>query len=240
MSNVSFLPPFISTRPHTKALCAFLVVTAAVSWTAVGVDWALLHLGDSIREGYQVSRADRLAHTRTAGALGTAQWVSTVMTGGLFLAWLYQCRVNVRALGARKLRWRREWTLMAFFIPIINALRPYQVVREVWQASDPSSRDPLAWQRVRVPPLLSCWWGSFVAFFLLEFVAWTMLLGNDTAGERKLAYGMRAVADASAAISASLAFFVVQKITKAQEQKFATHAQPTSTLELDPREAIAS
>jgi hypothetical protein len=79
-----------------------------------------------------------------------------------------------------------------------------------------------------------------VAFFLLEFVAWTMLLGNDTAGERKLAYGMRAVADASAAISASLAFFVVQKITKAQEQKFSTHVQPTSTLELDPRDAIAS
>ena len=240
MHEVSFLPPFISTRSQVKVLGWLLIVTAGVSWTAVGVDWALLHLADEVRAGFEVTRAERLAHTRTASALSAAQWICTLITGGLFLAWLYQCRVNVRALGARSLRWRREWTLIAFFIPILNALRPYQVVREVWQASDPSSGDPVGWQRVQVPSLLSWWWGSFVVFLACELVAWTILLGIDTGGERRLAYSLRAIADASAAISASLAYFVVQKITDAQERKRAVLGRAPQPVELDPRDAIAS
>jgi hypothetical protein len=240
MSDVSFLPPFISTRTHTKVLGGLLIVTAAVSWTAVGVDWALLHLADEIGAGYEVSRADRLAHTRAASALATAQWICALFTGSLFLAWLYQCRVNVRALGARKLRWRREWTLMAFFVPVINALRPYQVVREVWQASDPSNGDPVGWQKVQVPRLLTCWWVTFLAFLAFELVAFTILLGIDTAAERRLAYSLRTLADSSAAISASLAFFVVQKITHAQEQKRAVQTRTAPSLEFEPGDAIAS
>ncbi len=240
MSEVSFLPPFISARTHMKVLGCLLMLTAAVCWTAVGVDWALLHLADEVRAGHEVTRADRLAHTRTASALASAQWVCSAITGGLFLAWLYQCRVNVRALGARKLRWRREWTLLAFLVPVLNVLRPYQVVREVWQASDPSVGDPLGWQRVRVPSLLSWWWATFLIFLACELVAWMILIGIDSAGERRLAYSLRTLADGSAAISASLAFFVVQKITDAQEQKRAVHARATAALELDPRDAIAS
>ena len=56
MSDVSFLPPFISTRTHARVLGWLLIVTAAVSWTAVGADWALLHLADEVRSGYEVTR----------------------------------------------------------------------------------------------------------------------------------------------------------------------------------------
>jgi hypothetical protein len=129
---------------------------------------------------------------------------------------------------------------MAFFVPVINALRPYQVVREVWQASDPSNGDPVGWQKVQVPRLLTCWWITFVAFLALELLAWMMLLGIDTAAERRLAYSLRTLGDASAAISASLAFFVVQKITNAQEEKRAVQIRTTPSLELDSRDAVAS
>ena len=164
MSEVSFLPPFISARGMLKPLCVLLVITAAVSWTSVGVDWALLSLADEVRSGLEVSRGDRLAHTKTADLLGNIQLACVLLTGGLFMAWLYQVRVNARALGCRRLRWRREWTIVGFLIPFLNALRPYQVMREVWKASDPDTADPLEWRKQRVPHILTLWWIAFVAF----------------------------------------------------------------------------
>ena len=73
MTQVSFLPPFISAQRIAKVLGALLIVTAAISWFSVGVDYALLSLAGDIRTGAEISRGERLAHTRTASWLGVAQ-----------------------------------------------------------------------------------------------------------------------------------------------------------------------
>ena len=91
-----------------------------------------------------------------------------------------------------------------------------------------------------VPPLLACWWVGFLLFLTLELVAWVVLIGIDSAGERRLAYGLRLVADASAAISASLAYFVVVKITDAQDEKHERFGGGEDAVSLTSRDAIAS
>ena len=239
MNRVSFLPPYISLEPLAAVLGVLLILTAAASWTSVGVDWALLDLAGEVRSGAEVTRGERLAHERVASIANGVQLACTLLTAVLFLTWLYQARVNVRALGARKLRWRREWTVLSFLIPVLNVVRPYQVIREVWQASDPRSLEPLGWQRLWVPPLVTRWWLCLLVFVSFELLAWTVLLGVDTAGERRLAYTLRALADTSAGVAASLSYFVTARITEAQEQKHALlrHTDP-ATLEFDPDDAL--
>jgi len=88
------------------------------------------------------------AHAEAGRGVAVAQIGCAVLVASVFLPWLYQARANLRALGARRLRFSREWTYLGFAIPVLNAYRPYQVVSEVWRGSDPSSLDPLDWQRL--------------------------------------------------------------------------------------------
>jgi hypothetical protein len=160
-----------------------------------------------------------------------AQIACGLVTAVGFLVWLHRARVNVRALGVRRLRFRREWTVLGFLIPGLNLVRPFQVVQEIWQASDPSVGDPIAWKKVRTPPLLVLWWAAFVGYLALEVGSGTLLSIVSGLSRIQLAYGIGMAADACAALSASLGYFVVVRISDAQEEKLplASTATPPCT-----------
>ena len=120
------------------------------------------------------------------------------MTALAFLAWLFRLRVNVRALGVRKLDFARHWSVLGFLVPALNFVRPYQVMAEVWRASDPSVLDPFEWKSVEPPRILTLWWGTFVIAATLQLAAFGL---GRTAGviafKSLVASGFAVAADAA-------------------------------------------
>lgn len=237
--EISFLPPFLSTRISVLMLGWLFLLTAAVSWLAVGVDFAQLRLASRLANEGDVERTTWLAHWISEQVVGSVQLICIGLTALAFLFWLYRVRVNVRALGMRKMRYRREWTLLSFLVPILNLLRPYQVVREIWQASDPGTGGPVGWKAVRTPRLLAYWWLLLLAYLGLEVLAWAIFDPTAPPATRRTALAIGLVADVSAAVSASLAYFVVSGITDAQEAKHAAwgRADPKASITFDPRDS---
>lgn len=238
--HTSLLPPFVPTRRSVRVLGAFFMLSAAVSWIAVGYDFTQVRLSTVVPDGMLVSDETRKAQSLLGSAVSTTQFVVVAITALTFLTWLHRARVNVRALGARRLSYGREWTILGFFVPFLNLFRPYQVVREIWQASDPASGDPVSWKGIRPPAMLRVWWGLFVAYFVLEALA-TLMLGSSTrATSIRQAHAIGFVADLCAALSASFAYFVVARISEAQDAKREAFGRGTPlSAPLDPRDAIA-
>lgn len=239
--HVSMLPPFVPTRRSVWWLGILFMISAAVSWIAVGYDFAELRLiSHDVRADQVITPVTRMAHASAGVIVGRLQLAVLAVTGITFLTWLHRARVNVRAMGVRRLAYGREWTILAFVVPFLNAFRPYQVVREIWRASDPSTGDPLAWKRVRAPRKLALWWGLFVAYFVLESLSITVVGISTNAGNIRLAYLAGFLADLCAALSASFAYFVVVGISEAQEAKRAAHGRGRqSDAPFDPRDAVA-
>lgn len=236
----SLLPPFVPTRRSVKVLGFLFMVSAGVSWLAVGYDIAEIRL-DIAQAGQPGSDPRvRLAHDTMRSIVWTAQIVTLAITAATFLTWLHRVRVNVRALGARRLSYRREWTILGFLIPVLNMFRPYQVIREIWQASDPSTGDPMAWRRVAAPRRIAIWWGLFVGYFVLEALAATMIGASVSPQVIRMGHAAGMLADLCAALSASMAYFVVVRITEAQEAKRRAFGRgQASEIPFDPRDAVA-
>jgi hypothetical protein len=92
---------------------------------------------------------------------------------------------------------------------------------EVWRASDPSVVDPFEWKFVEPPRILTLWWVSFVTAVTLEGAAFGLA---QTAGviafKSLVASAVAVLADAVTAVSASLAYFVVTRLSAAQTAKY--------------------
>lgn len=235
--NESLLPPYVPTRGSVRWLGVLFVLSAAISWVAVGYDFSALRLSTS---GHKVVPEVRLAHTVTGLWIGRAQLFCLVVTAAMFLGWLHRVRVNVRSFGVRRLQYGREWTVLGFLVPALNALRPYQVVREIWKASDPATGDPIGWKSVPTPPLLALWWGLFVAYFALEGLSIFTLQLAVSLSRIQLGHALGLAADVCAAVSASFAYFVVLRISEAQEAKRSAWGRGVgSALPIDPRDAMA-
>ncbi|MET9877291.1 DUF4328 domain-containing protein [Actinacidiphila glaucinigra] len=84
-----------------------------------------------------------------------------VLTGVVFLRWLWQMRVNAEALAPGGHRMRRGWTTGAWLIPLAGFVLPKRIINDIWAASSPPGRPR------RTSVLLTSWWLLFVAAQLL-------------------------------------------------------------------------
>jgi len=218
--NVSFRPPFIPLRTPARWATGLLIATLSVAWISVGVDLAELRLLLRASGGTQVALEARAAQITTNEIMLWAQIGLLVATAVAFLAWLFQARVNLRAFGIRRPSYSRGWAVWSFLVPLVNLVRPYQVIREIWQASDPSGSDAFNWRSLPVSGLLIAWWMLFVGWGIVELVA---LLSSVGAGANlaklQLSRSLSILANVCAAVSAFLACFVVARVSDAQDEK---------------------
>jgi len=167
-----FLPPYISTRFTARLLTILLLITAAVSGLSAGFEISQLHVLSGIGDYADVDEETRWAYTFIRNTLLVSRLVLYGSIGFAFITWLHRCRINVRAFGCRRFRYSRIWAIIGFFIPLVNFFRPYQVVSEVWRASDPRSLEtPVAWINMPVSRFVLAWWVVLLTSVFLEILA---------------------------------------------------------------------
>lgn len=118
-------------------------------------------------ERLEANRFSSDAELQTAAdANDTRQVVVSVIDIAIFTLtyilvgrWIYFSSKNVRAFGAVGLTIRPGWAVGWYFIPIANLWKPYQAMKELWQASS----EPSDWARQRPPSLLPTWWSLWIA-----------------------------------------------------------------------------
>lgn len=159
----------------------WLRVSLATDVVLAGCELINLAIYESLLAGEPVADERIAAAADAAGILGVGSLVVSLVTAVLFIRWLLQARRNAVALGAGELVHSRHTAAWSWFVPVIGLFLPYQVVKEIWQASDPAP-EPAPRAR-RVPRLLPVWWGFWVAANLLGQLGFRMNWGLGPASD---------------------------------------------------------
>lgn len=87
-----------------------------------------------------------------------------VVTVIAFLLWFHRAHKNLSSFGVPGLEYSPGWAVGGFFVPFLNLIRPFQVMREIWKASDPEADPQIAhsWQYSSSSPLIGAWWGTWI------------------------------------------------------------------------------
>jgi protein kinase-like protein/uncharacterized protein DUF4328 len=191
--------------------------------------------------------ASAVANLAEAAAGYAYLWVGLVQalwflaTASLWLAWFRRAYLNLPALGARRLRYRRWWAIGAWLLPLFSLFRPKQILNDVWRASDPELPPDQGdrWRGRPVAGLLGWWWLAFLASVLVRSVtteavhaaADFMLLGllPEQLDRFQASAGTQALADLLTVLAGLLALRVVRRTTARQEDR-ATRVATTGVL----------
>ncbi len=137
---------------------AVSAVGAVVAVWVVSVLNRWLRAPDTITvvEGNRVDTVDL-----AVGGLGGLLYVAT---GVVFVVWLWKAYSSNRVDPSR-LRHGRGWTIGAWFVPILNLFRPFQLVRDlrdgIRSAMGATGPDRKRW-------LVRAWWAAFVTMSLFD------------------------------------------------------------------------
>lgn len=136
------------------------------------------------------------------GLFGLAYMLVFLVTAIPFLKWQYRANVNCRGFGA-ELTYSPGWTVGYYFIPIICWIRPYQVMSQIWRASD----NPSDFEAAETPKFLNTWWTLWVISSILGNVS--MRLPVDTIDELKVSSVVTLI---QASIGIALVLFAIKVI----------------------------
>lgn len=152
--------PFVSGRRRAQAVTILFLIGIVIDLAIVASLFSQHDLIARAGAGERVTQAEALANDSRLETLGQLQVISLLATAVFFILWLDRARRNLPALGARDLKYGPGWVLFGFVVPLVNLVRPYQVVKEVWKASDPAAEDGTAATRERLPgsAAIGGWW----------------------------------------------------------------------------------
>jgi hypothetical protein len=96
-----------------------------------------------------------------------AHVLSLFISGIMFLVWIYRAAANIHAFRSAAMEITPGWAVGWNFIPIASLWKPYQAVKQVWQASHDLSYP----ETVRIPGYFGWWWGFWIATNILGGIA---------------------------------------------------------------------
>ena len=138
-----------------------------------------------------------------------------------FLIWVYRAFSNLSPLRAQNLEFSPGWAVGWWFIPFANLVKPFQVMRELYNESDPDFDEETGFLNTQpgTPELIGFWWASFLISNILFRISDAVFkASNETPTSVFLIIFI--IASLLQTAAAVLIIFIIWKITKRQELRF--------------------
>jgi len=198
----------------TQTLKVLLIISLLIDFIASASGVMEISLLRSLQNGSFIGDFNAAAESNDTRqqAIAVIQFLLFVGTGIVFLTWIFRANRNARALGAEGMRFTPGWSVGWYFVPIMSLWRPFQVMREIWQAS----AQPGNWQGVQTPPLLGWWWAMYLISQILAQIAYRMSENIESMDDAMLTSIVTLSANLTAMVLDVLAFQLVAKIAANQ------------------------
>ncbi len=156
------------------------------------------------------------------GLVGILEIFLRIATIVLFLIWEYRAFNNLSALKARNLEFSPGWAVGWWFIPLANLVKPFQVIRELWNESDSDFDEETGFLNVSpgTPGIVGFWWAAFLVSGITARIA-NKLVDTNSAATSTAFPIVLIVASLLLIAAAVLAIVLVKNITQRQEKRFA-------------------
>jgi hypothetical protein len=211
------VPSFESARGRGVVASVFLGVCLCTGLARLLANGILLSLLSKAQAGLsdpaQFAALESAENVRVVIQIG-----STVFAVIAFIAWMHAAYRNAEVLGAPHLRYSRGWTIGAWFVPLLNLVRPYQIMREIALASDPNIVTESRHEREKysTPGTVKLWWTFYVLMAFLGRISAKMLDENPTLNQVQSASYLEMVLGALVSLAALFAILTIRKIDRDQ------------------------
>lgn len=167
--------------------------------------------------------------------LGLLEFPLRIVTGIVFLVWVYRAYNNLFALKARNLEFTPGWAVGWWFIPFANLVKPFQVIREIFNESDPEFDTETGFLHVYpgTPVEIGFWWGSLLASNVFYRVSDAFYgKGDEPASEYHAPFFLGGALLTVAA--ASLAIYIVKETTRRQRERITVVSRSFGNIDEPP------
>jgi len=204
----------------TRWLKLFLYLSIAIGALSLLSGLLELKLLTEMQAGRPLAPGEAAGNDLRQRIIAGFRFVNLIVVIVLFCIWIYRANYNARQLGATDMQFSPGWAVGWYFIPFANLWKPYQAMREIWQASAAATH----WQQQPRGGILPLWWTFFLLSNFLSNISFRLSLWAKTLPDFILASGVSAVGDVVDVVSTIIALILVTQIFRMQMARRAAEA----------------
>jgi hypothetical protein len=158
------VPPFASGHGRAAAVIALFALGIVLSLVMVASDISEFQLLTRVVKQEAVTDEQFESNDNRQRLLGVTWLVWYLTTIVAFLMWVHRAHRNLPVLGATGLEFTPRGAVGWYFVPIANLFKPYQCMREIYNASYPldASNDYQYRPERNAPLVVKTWWTLFL------------------------------------------------------------------------------
>ena len=203
-----------SARTRANWTCFVLVVLGVLVVASFASTILELQLIQEIKDGGFVSEQQIDSNDDRQRAIAI---LSLLAYGAVVIAtfiWIFRSSKNLDVFGLQDRRFSPGWAVGWWFVPFMNLVRPYQVMKEIWEGSHPQNSSAQLEQgnSVHNSGLLSGWWAGLILSGVLGNVVLRLALNTESLDQLILV-------DLLTLVVGFWFFVLVTQITAMQDEK---------------------
>lgn len=155
----------------SKALVVCLWIFVAANILGIITNISIISVFNEILNGSIISDQKANEYDQRESFVTIFWLLSFLITGIIFLKWIYRANANCKGFGANDMKFTPGWSIGWYFIPIMNFFKPLKAMEEIWLVSH---KGPEKWQHTEdaakehsEKKILNLWWAFWVASLLL-------------------------------------------------------------------------
>lgn len=182
------------------------LLTVAALWSS----WQQVQLIQDLARGANISDDVIAANDTRQELFGYAQLGLAIVSAVAFLMWTSAITKRLLELGVADMSYAPRWSVLGFIVPVLNLFRPYQVMSELWRASEiaPGPDDP--WAKKPTPLIITIWFAVLIVENIVGRLASRSTF--DTIEQVLQSAWLTVLADALGALTALVALRMVAEI----------------------------
>lgn len=154
------VPAYYSSEGRGRVVRAVLWILIALDLTGIGITLYQFNLPPDAFDNDDVEIPIAFLLALMIWALA---YVGAMLTAIIIVCmWMYRAHANLTALGRAGQDYTSGWAAGAWFVPFLNLVRPFRIMKEIWKGSDSAHPHSTGWKLAPNPSIIGWWWAAWL------------------------------------------------------------------------------
>ena len=224
-------PGYVSSQGKANLVTGVFVAYLLVELISIFSTYQEIALLERIRDGDFITIVEADTSDARQGIIGLIYLLAFILLITTFLMWLHRVRKNEAALDTTGTRFSVGWSIWVWFIPIMQLFRPYQIMKEAWQASSRRTEQlagrtpgpwlpPISWSQSPISLLLGWWWALWLVGNYISTIGARLFFRSEDVDGLIASDWMAIASSVLLSGSAVLAIMLVRGISERQDTRY--------------------
>ncbi len=206
-------------QERARWVIIFFYINIAITLVFAGSQWwqaGLIETGDLTTE--IAEQSDMIV-----ALCALAYLAALVACAVVFIMWFRRAYANLHRIEAGNsiLSYSEGWAAGAWFVPFINLVRPFTIMKEIWNETQSNIPGKIEREGLRETSLIGWWWAAWITFNIVSNI--TDKIGSeDTVDEITLSLRANALGLLLVVPAGLLAIRIVQETNVFEQELYET------------------